>query len=377
MVWQDTKILFDQGSDESWITKSLAEAMSCKFLGNWEGNLTTVNGCKKIIRRAVEFTIFNFKLRKPMKIQALVSESEMINRKERIPDKRFKAVCSSFSLKTEEVDHTAGLCHILIGYKLQSIQTARSRRYKSDDFPEVRVYRSPAIKYVILVGEHTDSHQGIISLSKCEPKRSLPEISSFSLHTNSDKTFNTKLQEFLIAEKSIPLTDIQCEICSKASDCVGCKSARSDSTFAEIGEDAIIRRALEIHKISEKDEEVINEFRIDYPTYMSLDKVYTKTNCNDSMARQASLSLRRKLVKGNKVQAFHEKVMESVQANHVVEMTPELIRQHADLPSSYQLVNVVYKDSSASTKVRVVTNSSVQRLGGEVLMTAASKAARK
>ena len=220
------------------------------------------------------------------------------------------------------------------------------------------------MKYVILVGEHTDSHQGIISLSKCEPKRSLPEVSSFSAQTNCDKTFDTKLQEFLIAEKSIPLTDVQCEICSKASDCVGCKSARSDSTFAEIGEDATIRRALEVHRISGKNEEIINEFRIDYPTYMSLDKVYTDKNCNDNMARQASLSLRRKLVKGNKVQAFHEKVMESVQANHVVVMTPELIKQHADLPKSYQLVNVVYKDSSASTKVRVVTNSSVHRLGG-------------
>ena len=47
------------------------------------------------------------------------------------------------------------------------------------------------------------------------------------------------------------------------------------------------------------------------------------------MAMQASLSLRRKLVKGGKVQAFHEKVMESVEANHVVVMTRELIEQHA------------------------------------------------
>ena len=77
-TWQDTKILFDQGSDESWITKTLAVAMNCKSLGNWEGFLTTVNGRKKIVRHAVEFSIFNFKLRKPMKIQALVSESKML-----------------------------------------------------------------------------------------------------------------------------------------------------------------------------------------------------------------------------------------------------------------------------------------------------------
>ena len=55
MAWQEAKILFDQGSDESWITKNLADSMSCKFLGNWEGNLITVNGNKRITRRAVEF----------------------------------------------------------------------------------------------------------------------------------------------------------------------------------------------------------------------------------------------------------------------------------------------------------------------------------
>ena len=47
---------------------------------------------------------------------------------------------------------------------------------------------------------------------------------------------------------------------------MNCKAARSDSTFAEIGEDAIIKQALEVHRISGKDEDVINEFRIDYPT---------------------------------------------------------------------------------------------------------------
>ena len=364
MAWHEAKILFDQGSAESWITKNLADSLSCKFLGNWEGNLITVNGNERITRRAVEFTIFNFKLRKPMTIQALVSESELLSRKERIPDQRFKTICSAFSLKTEEVDHTAGLCHILIGYKLQSIQTARSRRYRAEDFPELRIYRSPAVKYVILVGQHTDDSQGLIPASRCVPRRSLPETSSFSTHTSCDKTFDNQLHEFLIAEKAIPMADVLCEICSRASDCAGCKAARSESTFVEISEDAVIRKALEIHKISEKGEEIINEFRINYPTYMDLNTVYTKNNCNDNMARQASLSLRRKLAKGNKIQAFHDKVMESVEAGHVVIMTPDLIDQHADLPRSYQLVNVVYKDSSASTKVRVVTNSSVHRLGG-------------
>ena len=82
------------------------------------------------------------------------------------------------------------------------------------------------------------------------------------------------------------------------------------------------------------------------------------------MARQATLSLQRKLVKRGKIDDFHSRVMESIEAKQVVIMTDELTRIHSDLPRSYQLINVVYKDSSASTKVRVVTNSSVSRLGG-------------
>ena len=33
-AWQDTKILFDQGSDECWISESYAKTMDCKPLGN-------------------------------------------------------------------------------------------------------------------------------------------------------------------------------------------------------------------------------------------------------------------------------------------------------------------------------------------------------
>ena len=138
----------------------------------------------------------------------------------------------------------------------------------------------------------------------------------------------------LSAEKSVPLQDMHCEICSKASDCANCKAARSDSTFTEIGEDVVIKEALEVHRVSGKDEDVINEFRIDYPTYLPLDEIYTEKNCNNHMARQATLSLRRKLVKSGKVHDFHIKVMESVEAKQVVIMTDELTKLHSDLSES-------------------------------------------
>ena len=48
----------------------------------------------------------------------------------------------------------------------------------------------------------------------------------------------------------------------------------------------------------------------------------------------------------------------------MVEVTPQVQKAHDKLPQSYQLINYVHKESSGSTKLRVVTNSSVARLGG-------------
>ena len=58
------------------------------------------------------------------------------------------------------------------------------------------------------------------------------------------------LDQFLRSEREVPLTDIICDSCDKASGCRNCKAARSDSTYKEICEDTIIKKALQVEPIS-------------------------------------------------------------------------------------------------------------------------------
>ena len=103
---------------------------------------------------------------------------------------------------------------------------------------------------------------------------------------------------------------------------------------------------------------------IEYPTHGDLSEIYTEQNCNEKMALESSKSLRRKLIKSGKIHEFHNKVMDSVTKGHVAVMNAKMKKDYEKLPRSYQLINYVVKESSASKKLRVVTNSSVPRRGG-------------
>jgi hypothetical protein len=81
------------------------------------------------------------------------------------------------------------------------------------------------------------------------------------------------------------------------------------------------------------------------------------------MARISSESLRKKLLKKGKLVDFHLKFMDRVDKHHCQLITPEIETAHAGLPQSWQFINYVIKESSASTKIRMITNSRVARFG--------------
>ena len=80
------------------------------------------------------------------------------------------------------------------------------------------------------------------------------------------------------------------------------------------------------------------------------------------MARTSSESLRKKLLRDKKPEAFHAKVWEGVTKKQYTLIDADCEADHAGFPVSYQLINFICKD--ASTKIRVVTNSSLPRSGG-------------
>ena len=173
-----------------------------------------------------------------------------------------------------------------------------------------------------------------------------------------------RLDQFLRSEREVELTDILCEICEKARDCRNCVAARTDSTFREMGEDAVIKEALKIKQVSGSGQDAKYKLELEYPTYAPLSESYNDQNSNKTMAIAASRSLRKKLLKTGKAEEFHAKVMDGLSKKHYVVVTDEVERAHSELPKSYQLINYVQKQSSASTKVRMVTNSSIQRASG-------------
>ena len=82
------------------------------------------------------------------------------------------------------------------------------------------------------------------------------------------------------------------------------------------------------------------------------------------MAVASSLALRKKLEKDGKLLAFHDKVYEGVSKGQYRLINDEVEKEYIGLPQSFQLVNYVCKETSATTKIRVVSNSSVPRQGG-------------
>ena len=123
------------------------------------------------------------------------------------------------------------------------------------------------------------------------------------------RSMDTLLKNFLDADANLVLSENQCQYCYDTKGCVSCKS-------------------------------------------------------NRYMAKTSSESLRKKLFRDKQIEAFHAKVWEGVSKKQYTLIDADCEAAHAGLPVTYQLINFICKDASASTKIRVVTNSSVPRSGG-------------
>ena len=295
---------------------------------------------------AVAIKVFNYETGQYVSLECLVTRE--IGRKPAIEQPRFERLCNAFHIRPAEVDQFSGECHLLVGLKSQSLQIAKIAKFKSERYPNVGLYASPLLPKLIFVGSEQPETMALCtttSIFRCE-------------------TIDMSLDQFLRAEKSIPLSDILCDDCDKKSgDCRNCKAARTDSTYKEICEDSIIKKSLKVEPVSGHGQSARFKISLEYPTHRPIHEVYNEKNSNRGMAMAASKSLRRKLLKSGRAEEFHLKVLDGLEKGHMVEVTPQVQKAHDKLPQSYQLINYVHKESSGSTKLRVVTNSSVAALG--------------
>merc|ERR1712215_100006 len=63
---------------------------------------------------------------------------------------------------------------------------------------------------------------------------------------------------------------------------------------------------------------------------------------------------------------FNDQIWDSVKKEEFVEVTDEVRELHQGIPFSVQLMNYVHKVTSSSTKLRVISNSSISRVGGSL-----------
>ena len=338
--------MFDVCSTDNWLVIEHAHKLGAKKVGEFQGIVKTINGHERS-------TLPRYEVRVQMsdsnwtKIHCLGVKN--IGWKPQIEVCRFQRLCKEFGVRSSEVDNTAGPIGLLLGLKNQSLLATRVASFQSTRFPEVGLYASPVLqnKYIFV------GHEGL-------------SVENSPTTNYRISAYDGSLHKYIMQEQQVKLTDIKCEVCTKSFDCKNCKDMNSPVSIIQLEESNAIRQAMKVlEDPTDKCKRIIS---IEYPTRhgVSLKDLYTEENCNRAMALKSSESLRNRLCKINKLQEFHSQISESVAKGHIAEVTDELAARYKGLPISYQLINYVEKPSSATTKLRMVTNSSIPRIGGSL-----------
>ena len=345
----ETMALFDSCSTDSWCSEEFAMKHQLQKIKPWSGLLRTINGEKEVTLNAVRVKILNHDTKQMVQIECLVTKS--ISWKPAIETPRFNRLCSAFNVCSSQVDCNGGTAHLLIGLKCERLGLKPIAKFKSDVFPHVGLYSSPLLRKFIFVGVSDVVSGPTVVMNN--------NTSSFRT-----ETLDKKLEQWLQSESEIALSDVLCERCHIGSkDCSSCKAANSEITLVEMEEDENIRKAIEVKP---NEEQTGFRFWVEYPTISreGFASLYRPENSNQKMALESSKRLRVKLKREGKLLQFHNQVWEAVSKKYALPMSPELNSKYEGLPASYQLINFVIKDTSATTKLRVVSNSSINRCGG-------------
>ena len=116
-------------------------------------------------------------------------------------------------------------------------------------------------------------------------------------------------------------------------------------------EDLILRKYLQTVPVPGKVD--MYKLTCEYPVKdgVNLTYLYDVARTNRPMAVASSLALRRKLEREGKLQSFHDKLTEGISKQQYRLINQDVEKEFTGLPQSFQLVNYVCKDTSATTKI--------------------------
>ena len=260
---------------------------------------------------------------------------------------RFKRLTQAFNIPSHQVENGQGNIGLLIGLKQQSLLAHRIAKFESEKYPEVGIYSSPVWvnKYMFVGTDGRDEGPSV----------------NFSV-----RSYENQLKHYLEAEALVQIPDLQCLQCSQSLGCNLCRAQNSAKSMKEFEETEIIRKAIEVKPDPARPGK--KYIFVEYPAKegRDLSTLYTARNSNEAMAKASSVSLHKRLSKAGLLTAFDEQIKKALSSEHMITVTDSVKAEHAQYPSLFQLINYVLKPSSASTKVRIVTNSSMSRIGGSL-----------
>ena len=271
---------------------------------------------------------------------------------------RFERLVKSFNLEVHQFDQSSGPIGLLIGLAQQRYSTNRIGEFVSSEFPQVGIYTSP------LLSEGSYLFVGVITEA----------VATFLTETMQTEVFRTgsfdvekDLHHFLQSEKSVSLIDLKCSGCLLKDNCARCRHTNSPRSVSELEETRLIDEAIECVSVPGHDNKFM--FVLDYPELPGvelIEKYSAGQGSNKNIAVQSSTNLRKKLEREGYLVDFHDQIWDAVKKGEFVEVNDEIRHLHHGLPFSFQLVNYVHKATSSSTKLRVISNSSISRVGGSL-----------
>ena len=320
--------LWDSGSQLNFILDSTAQKLG--FRGEpVQLNLTTVGSFSSPVKCMRYWITVKSNSNKYMKIAVYSVPS--IGYRKAIPPEILKNLEKLFKIQQSKINNTHGPIDLLMGIQNLGLHPT-------------------------LVGEMV----GNLGLLKSQFGKPFMVIGS--VNGNKDEPvacnfINAEIRDY-VANDSLGLNlTPRCAVCLKTPECKQCKLLTQPVSFKEQEEGKLIKQSMEFDY---KNKEV----HASYPYIKDPAKVFPPDQSNYKLASKLATNLKRSLTRDNLLLEYQSNWDDMIKRGVIRELSDEEMEswESAGNPTNYCSHHAVLKDSK-STKVRIVTNSSLAHNG--------------
>ena len=322
------KCLFDTASTSNFISKTTAKKLGLKG-ETIDLNLTTVNQDQEIMSKK-----YNIKLLAGYDI-TVIQLDKIGNTKRTLPKQILKKISQKLNIDVNSISNVGGSVDLLIGLKNMELFPTF---IKTDDTEKLQLYKTNGL-----------SEREHMLLGSIEDKSMLTGDSEV-LHLSADiKTF---MLNDNLGVQPMPLC-LQCQKTASQT-CKGCKMLTSPYSFKEAADAQLCQNSIFF------DEEK-KETRVEYQYKGNINEKFHRKNTNVLLAEKMAKRLKASLNK-EELDAYTEAFLDMEARGVIREISPQEDKDWTG-PINYCSHHPVMKDTSSSTKIRPVCNSSLPHNG--------------